>query len=180
MVYLYLLTGGTLISFAHFYLVWRNRGNIQDTLSENAVTDSKAHLIYFVTHLVTDIFFLLYSYQFFIVDHNLALPFIINIVFVVLDLVQGILPSRGKTKKIHITSAYISWICFLLSGIIVLFTLSIVEPYRLFAIVLLILLVCMFLYMHKMNTSQGKVYPYQLIAVPLYVIYMLMITIGAS
>ena len=180
MIYIYLLTAGILVSSVHSYLVWRNRKNIKYTLSDNAVIDIKGYLIYLFTHVIIEILFLLYSYQFFIVEHNLVLPFIINIAFVVLDFVQAVLPSRGKTENIHILSAYVSWLCFLLSGTIALFALNISEPYKLFSVLLLIPIVCMFLYMHKLHNSHRNVYIYQLIVVPMYVIYLLMVTVGAK
>lgn len=177
MEYFYLLTAGILVSSVHFYLVWRNRKHIRYSISENAIIDRRGRYLYFFTHVITEILFLLYSYQFFIVEHNLAIAFFLNLVFAVLDFVQALLPSRGETEKIHITTAYISWVCFLISGIIALAKLHITEPYKMIAILLLVPILGLFFYM---NINRSKLYPYQLLLVPLYVVYMLMITIGAS
>ncbi|MDB5184357.1 MAG: hypothetical protein JWN38_165 [Candidatus Saccharibacteria bacterium] len=138
---------------------------------------SKSHSLYFVSHVICEVFFMLFSYQFLITEHHLLIPFYLNVIFAMLDFVQAALPSRGKTEKIHFASAYISWFCYLLSGVICLFSLHLTEPYGVVAIILLIPILGMFFYMH---INRSKLYPYQLSIVPLFVIYMLLIVIGAS
>lgn len=101
----------------------------------------------------------------------------LNIVFVALDCVQAALPSRGKTEKIHFTAAYISWLSYLLAGIIPLFKLQIAQPFSALAILLLMPILGMFIYMHF---NRSKLYPYQLSIVPLFVIYMFFVVLGAS
>lgn len=118
-----------------------------------------------------------FSYQFFIVEHGLALPHYLNIIFAVLDFVQALVPSRGRTEKIHIAAAYISWVSYLLAGLIALMKLHVVEPYHTLAISLLVPILGMFFYMH---INRSKLYPYQLLIVPMFVLYMLLITIGSS
>jgi len=137
---------------------------------------SGSHLLYFASHVVCEVFFLLYSYQFFIGEHQLHAPFYLNIGFAILDFVQATLPSRGRTERIHFTAAYISWCCYLLAGIVALLSLKIAEPFAAIALILLIPVVGMFAYMH---INRSKLYPYQLAIVPLFVIYMLFITVGA-
>jgi hypothetical protein len=94
-----------------------------------------------------------------------------------LDFVQAALPSRGKTEKIHFASAYISWCCYLASGILAIYKIPVAQPYLTLAIICIIPVLAMFIYMHINRT---KLYPYQLAMVPLFVTYMLLITIGAS
>jgi len=177
MIYFYLLCGGVLVSSVHFYIVWHHRSNRKYSLSEHAVIDRKSYFLYLFTHVIMEILFLLYSYQFFAVRHHLTLPYYLNIAFIILDFIQAVLPSRGSTEKVHTVAAYVSWVCFLVSGLIALAKLEVLEPYKTIAIVLLVPILGMFLYMH---VNRSKLYPYQLLVVPLYVIYMLMITIGAS
>lgn len=177
MKYLYLLSGGLLVSAVHILIVWHHRYNRRYSLSEHAILTKKSHLVYFATHLVTEVLYLAFSYQFFIVEHQLYLPHYLNIVFAVLDFVQAVLPSRGKTEKIHFTAAYISWLCYLSSGIIAIIKLQVAQPYLTLAYLLLVPIVGMFVYMH---INRSKLYPYQLMIVPLFVVYMLMIVIGTS
>jgi hypothetical protein len=91
--------------------------------------------------------------------------------------VQALLPSRAKTKKIHFAAAYISWVCYLLAGLVAVIKMEVAEPWKTLAVLLLVPVLSMFLYMH---VDRSKLYPYQLLIVPMFVIYMLFIAIGAS
>lgn len=177
MKYVYLLLAGLLASGVNSYVVWRHSDDRRYSVSEHAMLSRKSHLIYFVAHLLCEILFLLFSYQFFIREHNFWLPFYLNVAFAVLDFVQAALPSRGKTEKIHFAAAYISWCCYLVAGLLAIFKLHVNQPYLTLAILLIIPVLVMFIYMHINRT---KLYPYQLAVVPLFVVYMLSITIGAS
>lgn len=145
-------------------------------MSEHAIINRQSHLLYIATHVLTVIFYLLYSYQFFIVKHDLLLPHVLNCIFAALDLVQAIVPSRDKSEKIHIAAAYTSWLCYVVSGVVALMSLTVAEPYKMLAILTMIPVVSMFLYMH---INRSKLYPYQLMMVPLYVLVLLFITLGA-
>jgi hypothetical protein len=177
MKYLYLLLAGLLATTAHFYVVWRHSDDRQNSISEHAILSRHSHALYFVSHVLCEIFFLLFSYQFFVKEHGYWLPFYLNIAFAVLDFVQAALPSRGKTEKVHFAAAYVSWCCYLLAGLLAMFKLSVAQPYLFIALLLIIPVLGMFIYMHVRRT---KLYPYQLAMVPLFVIYMLFIVIGAS
>jgi len=177
MKYLYLLSGGILVSLVHLYLVWHHRDNRKYSISEHAILTTKSHLLYFASHVACEILFVLFSYQFFIIENELHYIFYINLTFAGLDFVQALIPSRGRTEKAHIAAAYISWCCFLLGGILALFNLDVIEPYNALASILLIPILGMFFYMHF---YRSKLYPYQLLLVPLFVFYMLIVTIGSS
>lgn len=177
MKYFYLLFAGILISCVHFYLVWRHRDNRKYSISEHAIIDWQSQVLYVFSHIFCEVFFLLFSYQLFIIEHSLIIPFLLNLIFIIFDFAQAVLPSRGKTEKIHFAAAYISWLSFLSAGVIALFSLPIHEPYKILAAFLLIPILGMFFYMH---INRAKLYPYQLSIVPLFVLYMLLITIGAS
>lgn len=177
MKYLYLLIAGTVASVTHFYLVWHHRDNRRYSISEHATLTKSSQLLYFFAHVIVDVFYLLFSYQFFVVEHTLPLVFGLNIAFAVLDFTMAALPSKGRTEKIHFAAAYISWCCYLLAGVIALFSLSVRQPYLLLSSILIVPVLGMFIYMH---INRSKLYPYQLAMVPLFVIYMLLIAIGAS
>lgn len=177
MKYIYLVVAGLLASSVHFYVVWKHRDDRRYSVSEHAMLTTKSHLIYFVAHVLCEIFFLLFSYQFFVREHQYWLPFYLNIAFAVLDFVQAALPSRGKAEKIHFGAAYISWCCYLLAGLLAIFKLPIAQPYLMLAILFIVPVLGMFIYMH---VNRSKLYPYQLAMVPLFVVYMLFITLGAS
>lgn len=168
---------GLLASTAHFYVVWRHSDDQRYSVSEHAMLSKSSHLIYFIAHILCEIFFLLFSYQFFIREHHYGLPFYLNIAFAILDFVQAALPSRDRTEKIHFAAAYISWCCYLLAGLLAIFKLRVEQPYLTLAILFIVPVLGMFFYMH---INRSKLYPYQLAMVPLFVIYMLFITIGAS
>lgn len=172
----YLLLAGIPISLVHGYLVWHHSDNRKRSISEHAILDRKSHIIYIFAHLFTVFFFMLYSYQFFLVEHELVAVFVLNLIFAVLDIVQAFVPSRGKTEAFHTAAAYFSWLSYVVSGLIALLVLDISEPYKQFAILTMIPVLGLFIYMHIKRT---KLYPYQLLMVPLYVLVLLFITIGA-
>jgi hypothetical protein len=175
--YFYLLTAGLLVSSVHFFLVWPNRHNGKRSLSEHAIFTKKSRLVYFITHVITEILFLKFSYQFFINEHSLYIPHYLNIGFAVLDFVQAAVPSRNRTEKIHWVAAYFSWLSYLSSGVIALFLLDVSQPYAVLAGLLLIPILGMFTYMH---VNRSKLYPYQLSIVPLFVIYVLLVVLGSN
>lgn len=177
MKYVYLIVAGILVSLVHAYLVWHHRANRKYSLSEHAIIDRKSYILYFATHVVCDVLVLLYAYQFFIAEQNAATPFYLLVAFAILDFTQALLPSRGKTEKIHFMAAYVSWVCYLSAGIVALIQLQISTPYLLVALTLLVPILGMFAYMHF---NRSKLYPYQLLIVPIYAFSMLLITIGAS
>ena len=177
MKYIYLLTAGIYISAVHFWLVWRTRDKKLWSISEYAILTKKTHLLYFLSHVFCEVLFLLFSYQFFVVEQQTYLPFYLNIAFAVLDFAQAAIPSRGKTETVHIAAAYISWCCYLASGITALILLGISQPYFVLSLLFLVPTIAMFIYM---NINRSKLYPYQLLMVPLYVISLLFITLGAS
>ncbi len=165
------------MSFVHLYLVWHHRDNRRYSLSEHAILTRNSYLIYFTAHIICEVFFLLFSYQFFLVEHSLLLPFYLNVGFIFFDFIQALLPSRGKTEKIHFVAAYLSWLSYLTAGIIALLKIDVSQPYAAVATLLLIPILGMFFYMH---INQSKLYPYQLTIVPIFVVYMLLVTIGAN
>ncbi|MGF7228753.1 MAG: hypothetical protein ACQR33_02090 [Candidatus Saccharibacteria bacterium] len=177
MKYVFLIVAGLFASVAHFYVVWRHSDDRRCSVSEHAMLSKQSHLIYFFSHVICEILFLLFSYQFFIREHNYWLPFYLNVAFAVLDFAQAVLPSRGKTEKIHFASAYISWCCYLLAGLLALFAFHVSQPYLTLSILVIIPVLAMFMYMHINRT---KLYPYQLAMVPLFVVYMLFVAIGSS
>jgi len=177
MKYFYLLSGGLLVSAVHAFIVWHHKDNRKYSLSEHAIITSRTHLLYFLTHVFTEITYLFFSYLFFVVEHGLYLAHYLNIAFAALDFIQASLPSRGKTEKIHFAAAYISWVCYLLAGIVALVKLQVLSPYNILAFLLLLPILGMFTYMH---INRSKLYPYQLAMVPLFVMYMLLVVIGAS
>jgi hypothetical protein len=177
MKYFFLLFAGLLVSSVHFYLVWHHRDNRRYSLSEHAILTKRSYLLYFGSHLICEVLFFMFSYQFFIVEHNLWLPFYLNMGFILLDFVQAALPANARTEKIHFASAYVSWCCYLLAGLIALPLLHVAQPYVVIALLLLIPILGMFLYMH---INRSKLYPYQLMIVPLFMVYLLLVTIGSS
>jgi|GEM_PF-2382763 len=177
MQYFYLLFAGLQVSAVHAYLVWRHKDSRKWSLSEHVILAKKSRLIYFVSHVVCEAFFLLFSYQFYMVQHHLPALHYLNVAFAVLDFVQAVVPTRGKTVEIHFAAAYVSWCCFLLSGTLALFALNVAQPFSTIALLLLVLTLGMFAYIH---INRIKIWPYQLLIVPLFVIYLLFVAIGAA
>ena len=173
---LYLLIAGTVASLTHAYLVWHHRANRRYSISEHAILDKKSHSLYLAAHIICEVFVILYAYQFFFIDLHLMTPFYLLVVFAILDFVQALVPSRGKTERLHFAAAYVSWFSYILAGLIALIQVPMSAPYAKLAGLLFLPILGMFIYMH---INRSKLYPYQLLMVPLYTIMMLVITIGA-
>ena len=124
---------------------------------------------------MVEILFLWYSYRFFVLENDVLLPFYLNILFAVLDAVQSIFPSRGRTEMLHFGAAYVSWVTYLASGLIAYRLLALQPWAEALALVVMAPILAMFIYMHVNRT---KLYPYQLAMVPLFVVYMTVLTIG--
>ena len=177
MKYFYLLFAGLQVSAVHAYLIWRHRDSPKWSLSEHVVLAKRSRVIYLVSHVLCEIFFLLFSYRFYMVEHHFPLLHYLNVAFAVLDFVQAAVPTRGKAVEVHFAAAYISWCCFLLSGTLALFALNVVQPFSTLAALLLIPTLGMFAYIHF---NRKKIWPYQLLIVPMFVVYLLLVAIGAS
>jgi len=176
MIYVLLLLAGFIVSATHAYLVWKNKDGVRYSVSEHAIASKRSHVLYVSAHILTDVLFLLYAYIFFYDTHGQTLLFILTLVFVALDAVQSLLPSKGKTEPMHFAAAYVSWFMFQLVGVLSLAWLDITEPYRTIAICLLVPVIAMFVYMH---VKRKKLWPLQLAMVPLYFMFLLFITIGS-
>lgn len=177
MTLLLLILAGSLISFTHFYIVYSNKENRKYSISEKAIASPQIHRLYMTAHITCNVLFAIYSYRFFILEQDLIVPFLLNMNFVLFNTLQAILPSAGKTEKMHYITAYVSWVSYLLSGALALFLLPLSISYFLLGLALLIPTLGLFIYIHFNRT---KLYPYQLAIVPLFVVYMVVITIGAS
>jgi len=176
MAIVYLLIAGAPVSIVHLYLVWRHSDDRRYSISEHAILDRQSHMLYIAVHILTAVFFLLYSHKFFMVEHHLPVAYGLNVVFAVLDVVQAFVPSKGRAERYHIAAAYTSWVCYVVSGLVALGSLHIDEPFKALAISTMIPVLAMFVYMH---INRSKLYPYQLLMVPLYVLALLLMTIGA-
>ena len=96
--------------------------------------------------------------------------------FAILDFAQAAIPSRGKTEPIHITAAYISWCCYLISGTLALFELDVAQPFAAISLLFLIPTLAMFIYVH---VRRERLWFYQLLIVPGFVLYMMFVVLGA-
>lgn len=170
-----LVVPGIYISLVHIYIIWRHRHNRKYSISEHAILDRASHSLYITSHLAIDVLIVIYSYRFFASENNLLVPHYLIAVFAVFDAAQALLPSKGKTEKLHFGTAYISWASYLLCGILALFMLPLSTVTIAVATAILVPILAMFFYMH---INRSKLYPYQLLIVPLFVLYMSVLTLG--
>ena len=133
--------------------------------------------LYLGSHIVADILFVIYAYTFFYESQSQSILFLLTLIFIALDCIQAVLPSRGKSEAVHFISAYVSWFIYQLVGILSLFILTIAQPYLYLAIAFLIPVLLMFIYMHF---KRNKLWPYQLLMVPFYILSLFFITLGAA
>ncbi len=177
MIYISLLGAGGLISAVHAYLVWKNYDRVRYSISEHAIADKKSYYLYLGSHIVADVLFVVYAYKFFYESQSQNILFLLALTFIALDFVQALLPSRGKSESIHFISAYASWFIYQLVGVLCLFMLAIARPYLYISIAFLVPVLMMFIYMHF---KRDKLWPLQLLMVPLYILALLFITLGSA
>lgn len=177
MVYISLLGAGVLISVVHAYLVWKNYDGTRYSISEHAISDRRSYFLYLGSHIVADILFVLYAYTFFYESQSQTILFLLTLTFIALDFVQALLPSRDKSEPIHFISAYMSWAIYQLVGVLSLFILTIAQPYLYLSVAFLVPVLVMFTYMHF---KRDKLWPFQLLMVPMYILSLLFITLGSS
>lgn len=132
--------------------------------------------MYFIVHILCEVFALLYAYTFLALGHNLTFATYFFVLFAVFDFIQAVLPSKGKTESIHFAAAYISWFAYQIAGVIMLFGLGLSRGYQVMAATALAPVIAMFFYMH---INRSKLYPYQLLMVPLFVLSVVLMTLGA-
>lgn len=176
MVYVLLILSGAVVSVVHAYLVWKNKDGVRYSISEHAIANKKSYLAFIAAHILTDLLFLAFAYLFFYEIHGQGLLFGLSAVFITLDAIQSVLPSRGRTEDIHFAVAYTSWFLYQLTGVLAWLWLDIVEPYRIAAALVLLLVISMFAYMH---IRREKLWPLQLLMVPLYFVYLLIVVAGS-
>lgn len=176
-MYALLLLSGFVVSLTHVFLVWKNRGGARYSISEHAIADRNSYLIYLSAHIVTDILFLFYAYEFFYIAQDQGWLFGLTIVFIALDALQAVLPSRGRTESLHFVSAYTSWFLYQLVGVLSLLLLDIAQPYMMTASIVLLIVLTMFGYMH---VRREKLWPLQLLMVPLYFVFLILVVIGST
>jgi len=108
MIYAPLVVAGLLISAVHAYLVWKNFDGVRYSISEHAIANKRSYLLYIGSHVVADVLFVVYAYNFFYESQGQYTLYVLTLVFIALDFLQAVLPSRGRVETVHFVSAYMS------------------------------------------------------------------------
>ncbi len=112
----YMLLSALIVNGAHGYLVYSQRNERKRSISSHAANSRGAYLLYLAAHLLGGIFFLLFAHELFLDGFHQMWLYYLSWITVVFESVQAFIPSRGRTEKVHILTAYCMWLFYLLVG----------------------------------------------------------------
>lgn len=94
------------VNAGHGFLIYKQRGKQNCTLSERAVSSNTNLAIYILAHLVAGSAFLLFSYQLFWLHYQNLLMVILASGGVLTQWLQAVIPDAGKLKTTHTALAF--------------------------------------------------------------------------
>jgi|GEM_PF-3373991 len=116
-----------LISFSvansmHFYLLYRQRHNRKSTISYHAAKSRRTHTWYIAGHIVASTTFYVFARRFFISTPQSEILMTIAAIGWIADIIQAIIPAKGKAEKYHEIFAYVMAVSVILMGLLAAFT----------------------------------------------------------
>jgi len=101
-----LLVSALSVNLLHGYLLFSQRFERKETISEHAAKHRQTHMLYIIGHTIGAVGFSLFAKQFFYEKHHARLLMVFVIIGAIAEIIQAILPARGKYKKTHELFAY--------------------------------------------------------------------------
>jgi hypothetical protein len=172
---LYLLLAGLIINGLHVYLVWSQREDRKWSISVHAAKNNKTHLLYITGHIIGGFIFLVFAYSLFVEMYDVVWFFYWSCFTYIFEVLQALLPARGKTDKLHTITAYIMWLSFVSMGIVAIFYLPLTIVVRTISVGVLFIILAQLIYVHF---NRNKLYIYQIYMVVLFYSIMLLIYYG--
>lgn len=110
----------------HFYLLYRQRHNRKSTISYHAAKTRRTHNWYIAGHIVASTTFYIFARRFFISTPHSEILIALAAIGWISDIVQAIIPAKGKAEKYHEIFAYLMAMSVILIGMLAAF--SIPQP----------------------------------------------------
>jgi hypothetical protein len=175
-LYLLLVLSGIIVNGTHGYLLWSQRNERQWSLSVHAAKHRISYMQYVLAHIVGGGLFLLFARELFTVRYDLDGLFYLAIFNYFFEVLQAVLPSKGKTEMSHTIAALIMWFAFLAIAIWSTIAFPVGTTSKLLNAGILTLLV---VYLVKAYFDRPHLYRYQMIMIALFFLCMLLITISS-
>ncbi|HMT19336.1 MAG TPA: hypothetical protein PKD20_04015 [Candidatus Saccharibacteria bacterium] len=172
-----LLSAGVIINGVHGYLLWSQRHERKWSISVHAVKSRQTYILYVAGHMLAGGLFLLFAKRFFLERYNEPALFGLVCSTYFFEIVQAILPSRGRYERPHTVAAYIMWFSFVSAGLLSLAILPVEFWARAVATLVYIPLLAM---LYKAHTDRNKFYYYQMTMVILFYVSMFFVVVGSK
>jgi hypothetical protein len=173
----YLILAGLIINGTHLYLLWSQKDDRKWSISEHAARNSITYLLYVVGHIVGGFIFLVFAHQFYVEKFGIAWLFFICCFTYFFEVLQALLPAKGKTNIPHTIAAYIMWLSFLSAGILSLIYLPLTTTVNNICWLIMGLILAQLVYIHF---RRDKLYFYQVTMVVMFYAIMAILTITSS
>lgn len=151
-----------IINGVHGFLLASQKSKRKFSISEHAVLNTKAYLLYVIGHILGGGFFLIFAYLYYMNILNIQWLFWLSVVTVMLEYVQALLPARGKTNHLHTVIALSMWASFLCLGLL---TIIFVPTSVIQCIAASILYLFILISLIKAYRDRQRIYRYQMIMV---------------
>ena len=172
----YLFLSCICVNGMHGYLLWSQRSERKWSISVHAIKSRKDYALYIAGHTLGGLFYVLFAKEFFVNTHNIQGLFYLSLVTYFFEILQALLPSKGKYEMPHSIAALIMWLTFVAAGLISIFTLDITTIARILAIIFYIPLLVMLV---RAIFNRNKLYFYQMSMVLLFFAAMFSMVMGS-
>jgi hypothetical protein len=169
----YLILAGLIINGIHLYLLWSQKDGRKWSISEHAAKNRKTYSLYVAGHIVGGFIFLIFAYQFYIEKFNTAWLFYMCCFTYFFEVLQAVLPAKGKTNIPHTIAAYIMWLSFITAGTLSVVVLPLSNTIKAISWIILAIIFAQLIYVHF---RRNKLYFYQITMVVMFYIIMVVLT----
>lgn len=169
-----LVFSGAFISCVHGYLLISYRNNKRFSISEHAVLSRNAYVIFVIGHVICGGSFLVFAYRYYMNVIQISGLFYLSILIVIFEMLQAIIPAKGKTNRLHIIAALIMWPLFLTLGILTI----IFAPAALIQKIIAMAFYTAILFeLRSSHKNLNRLYKYQMTMVVLFYLAMIVVVL---
>jgi hypothetical protein len=162
----------------HGYLLYSQRNDRKSTISHHAVKSPRTQRFYVAGHIVAAISFYMFARTYFAGTPQATLLITAATIGFVADIIQALIPARGKIEKYHAFFAYIMAFSVIIIGVAAAFTIPQSPPA---AFVSKALAVCLALSIPVSHIiEQRHFYRVQMVSLLIFYIELFVIVLGAS
>ncbi len=169
---LFLIISFFLINTVHLYLLTTSKVVGIKSISEYAALTSKSYVVYVLGHLLNGVLIIVFSWEYFLNAMNNEWLFYLSLLTVCFEYLQAIIPAKGKYDSYHTVAAILMWASFISLGGLSIVLLP-VSSSR--VAVASITYLCIFLMLLYGIRHRNKLYLWQMIAVNLFYLSMLIL-----